>query len=70
MLRHAETFSDERRDFRWVVSSNNFTKIECKFPYIPMPKSQAETYQKKTGYEADKGDLCLQPILWHAKTLK
>jgi len=41
-LRHAETFSTERRDFRWAVQANNFTKIDpaCKPPYIPYPKKK------------------------------
>ena len=70
MLRHAQTLSNERRDFRWVVSSNNFTKLECKFPYIPTTKAQATFYKEKWGYEADEGDqLCYQPIVWNARAL-
>ena len=71
MLRHAQTLSNERRDFRWVVTSNNFTKIECKFPYIPTTKAQAAVYKERWGYEADEGDeLCYQPIIWNANALE
>jgi len=70
MLRHAQTFSKERRDFRWVLSSNNFTKVDCKFPLIPWPDAKMEAYAKKTGYGMDLGKLCEQPIIWNADALK
>jgi len=59
-LRHAQTMSTVRRDFRWVVASNNFTQLDCKFPYIPLPPS---------GWPDIDKHLCAQPIVWHANKL-
>jgi len=64
-LRHAQTFSKERRDFRWIVASNDFSKLECKFPYIPIPHGLI--LESSVG-EKDK-NLCLQPMVWHADKL-
>jgi len=47
-FRHSQTISNTRRDFRWMVESNDFSQIECKFPYIPVPGKTE----------------CLQPIFW------
>lgn len=69
MLRHAQTLSNKMRDFRWVVSSNNNTMIECEFPYIPVSASQAKSIGERWGLESGEGDMCYQPIVWNAKTL-
>ena len=56
-LHHAQTISTTRRDFRWVRLASNETE-PCKLPEIP------------TGKPILFGANCLQPILWHSKTLK
>ena len=55
VLRHTETFSSERRDFRFVRSANSFTNVTepCEFPWIPL-KGQGE------------GGNCLQVQVWKA----
>jgi len=39
MLRHAETMSGLRRDFRWIVLAGEDNK-NCSLPWIPVPKDQ------------------------------
>lgn len=56
VLRHAETFSSQRRDFRWVRMANNRTG-KCTFPEVPLKKS------------VFGGGNCLVPILWGGTTL-
>ena len=69
MLKYAQTLSTERRDFRWVAQKNNFTGLECKWPWLPIPgQSKAELFSKYS--LKDNSDLCLQPIIWHSKTLR
>jgi PhoPQ-activated pathogenicity-related protein len=36
LLRHAETLSNQRRDFRWAVQKNDQSQPECKFPYVDL----------------------------------
>jgi len=50
-----------------VVESNNFTQIECKFPYIPIPTNLFY----RSAYEnlGESHTLCLAPIAWHAEEL-
>lgn len=55
VLRHAQTFSTERRDFRWVRQSNPHTP-NCTFPEIPLKKPM-------------EGGNCVVPIVWLGKTL-
>lgn len=56
VLRHAETISDVRRDFRWVRLSGNDT-TPCKAPEIPLKKPVF-------------GGNCLQLIFWDGDELK
>ena len=56
VLRHAQTISKTRRDFRWVKLSNNST-LPCTWPCIKLNST----------YEG--GGNCLQPILWDGQTL-
>ena len=56
-LRHAQTLSDKRRDFRWVRLANETTS-PCKLPGVPLKK------------KVEGGGNCLQPILWHKTKLK
>ena len=37
-LRYGQTFSTERRDFRWIIESNEFDNTVCDWPYIATPK--------------------------------
>lgn len=55
VLRHAQTISSVRRDFRWVRLANNETE-PCKLPEIPLSKPVF-------------GGNCIQPIIWLGKTL-
>jgi len=67
-LRHAQTISTERRDFRWVVADSNFTQLNCSFPFIPIPSNSAvPTFHKNIDSECP--NLCVQPIIWHSKKL-
>ena len=50
LMHHGETFSSERRDFRWIRQANNRT-APCDWPYIPLPDDVAN---------------CVTPIFWHA----
>ena len=51
-LRHAQTLSNARRDFRWVRLANETTS-PCKLPGI------------KLKHDVEGGGNCLQPMLWH-----
>ena len=52
MLRHSETLTTLRRDFRWAVQKGSDTQPECKFPYIDL------------ALFGDDHGLCAQPIFW------
>lgn len=67
-LRHTQTLSKERRDFRWAVEVNNFSMPECDFPYIPLPKKDTLDIQDRYGLKKQQ-DLCIAPMLWQAKDL-
>jgi len=41
VLRHAETFSSLRRDFRWAVLASDDNK-NCSLPWLPIPSDQEE----------------------------
>lgn len=56
-LRHAETFSERRRDFRYLRIENEFTE-KCSWPWIKIP----------FGINLQGGD-CIQAVLWHGKQL-
>ena len=56
VLRHAETLTTERRDFRWVRLANNDTGA-CTLPDVPLKKPV-------------EGGNCLQPVVWYGKTLE
>jgi len=56
VLRHAQTLSTERRDFRWVRLADNKTS-PCRLPEIHLHKPIF-------------GGNCLVPIVWHSQTLK
>ena len=56
VLRHAQTTSNTRRDFRWVRLADNATNA-CKLPDLPLPTPLF-------------GGNCVQPIIWIGKTLK
>jgi len=56
VLRHAETLSKTRRDFRWVRLADNETS-PCKLPEVHLHKPVF-------------GGNCVVPIVWHGKTLK
>jgi len=68
-LKYGETISTERRDFRWMVQSNEFSGINCTFPYIPLSATQKEEYSTMYNLEGSHQDLCFQPIIWRHKTL-
>ena len=55
VLRHAQTLTSERRDFRWVRLANNDTGA-CTLPDVPLKKP------------VDGGN-CLQPVVWLGTTL-
>ena len=55
VLRHGQTLSNERRDFRWIRQANNFTG-NCTLPDVPLKKPM-------------EGGNCVQPIVWLGKTL-
>lgn len=69
-LRYAETFSTVRRDFRWVVETDDFTKLDCKLPYVKVPQSVETALLANFHLSIGDGHLCLQPIVWHSKTLE
>ena len=56
-LRHAQTLSDKRRDFRWVRIVNESTGDKCSLPGIPLKK------------KVEGGGNCLQPMFWHKDRL-
>ena len=56
VLRHAQTFSTTRRDFRWVRLASNITE-PCKLPEVTLKKPVF-------------GGNCLVPIIWHGETLQ
>jgi len=56
VLRHAQTISKTRRDFRWVRLASNTTGL-CKLPEVPLKKPVF-------------GGNCIQPILWHSTKLE
>jgi len=56
VLRHAQTLSDERRDFRWVRLANETTS-PCKLPGFKVPPVEG-------------GGNCAQPMIWLGKTLQ
>jgi hypothetical protein len=69
-LRYAQTFSTERRDFRWVAEASESSGLDCKLPYIKIPlKTEEELLANFHLALADGGHLCLQPIIWHYKSL-
>ena len=55
-LRHAQTLSDQRRDFRWVRLANE-TSSPCHLPGISLPKPIMG------------GGDCVQPMYWHETVL-
>lgn len=57
VLRHATTFSTERRDFRWVRLASNATGL-CNLPEIKIPPV------------SEGGGNCLVPIIWEGTTLQ
>lgn len=62
-LEYGETFSSEKRDFRWIIKA---PEGQCKLPLIPVPKSLTMKDQRlQGGY-----DLCLQLIRWRGINLK
>jgi len=69
-LRYAQTFSTERRDFRWVAEASESSGLDCKLPYIKVPlKTEEELLANFHLKLADGGHLCLQPIIWHYKKI-
>ena len=68
-LRHAETFSNIRRDFRWIVKASDDNK-NCSLPWIHLPKGEEDDIMAKYNFEGEPKDLCLQLIDWHKQTLK
>jgi len=56
VMRHSQTISSERRDFRWIRASNNDTE-KCTLPNIHL---------KKPVFGAD----CFVPIVWIGTTLE
>jgi hypothetical protein len=57
MLRHAETFSALRRDFRWAVLASEDNK-NCSLPWIPVPSDQED--EVKATYNLDDSQkLCI-----------
>ena len=67
-LRHAETFSSLRRDFRWVTLAGEDNK-NCSLPWIPLPSGQEDSLKATHNLEDDQ-KLCLQLIDWHKQELK
>lgn len=57
LLRHAETWQSNRRDFRWVRAANNYTE-PCTLPEIHLPKA------------IFGGGNCVVPIIWHSIKLQ
>jgi len=68
MLRHAETFSALRRDFRWAVLASEDNK-NCSLPWLPVPKDQEDEIKATHNLETSM-NLCLQLIEWHKEELK
>lgn len=59
VLRHAQTISDKRRDFRWIrLATNESGDPECKLPQVKIPPV------------SEGGGNCVVPIIWLGKTLK
>ena len=56
-LRHVQTLSGERRDFRWVRIVNETTGDKCSLPGI------------KLKHKVEGGGNCLQPMIWRKSTL-
>merc|ERR1711871_819786 len=56
VLRHAQTISTERSNFRWIRSANNNSQ-PCKLPEIKLKN------------EVFGGGNCVVPIIWLGKTL-
>ena len=67
-LRHTQTLSRERRDFRWAVEVNNFSMSNCSFPYIPLPKKETYDLKEKYGLQMSQ-DLCIAPMIWASEKL-
>lgn len=59
MLRHGETLTNQRRDFRWVRMATNESEggEPCELPSIKSPK------------EIFGGGNCFVPIVWHEEEL-
>ena len=57
VLRHAQSMSTTRRDFRWVRLANNETG-KCSLPGVKIPPL------------SEGGGNCVQPIIWLGKTLQ
>merc|ERR1711871_1885060 len=57
VLRHAQTMSTKRRDFRWIRDANNHTEA-CKLPEV------------KLKHDIFGGGNCVVPIIWLGKTLE
>ncbi len=57
VLRHAQTMSTKRRDFRWIRDANNHTDA-CKLPEV------------KLKHDIFGGGNCVVPIIWFGKTLQ
>lgn len=64
-LRHAQTLSKKRRDFRWIFQANENTEA-CKLPFFPVPKNIIEQRPDLQGTD----NLCVAPIIWGKKDLK
>ena len=56
VLRHVQTMSTERRDFRWIRLADDDTR-NCTLPGIKIPPV------------AEGGGNCVQPMVWLGKTL-
>ena len=67
-LRHAETFSSLRRDFRWLALASEDNK-NCSLPWLPMPSEKEEELKTTYNLEDDQ-KTCLQLIDWHKQELK
>lgn len=67
-LRHAETFSSLRRDFRWNVMAGEDNK-NCSLPWVPV--SQDRQRELQASYNLDDTQIiCSQPIEWMKEDLK
>jgi len=53
-----------------MVQSNDFSGINCTFPYIPLSETQKQQMSDEYGLEGSKDGLCFQPIFWREKTLE